>query len=455
MQTKLLKDVVNTLVPNSVLKKYCLDIQLEDGTEQDVLYLENQLLSATTHRGGTKSYLMQEMALNKEHEQQLTEKLNQEHILNVITYAEQEEYIIKTLESVKKSFDIKTYKYNIYSCVVHSLKKKALGIVIKPSKKYLKDIIKLLRQYEEEVNYATISDTTVTNKAQQIIDDDNSFLFMNHDGKITTLLHYTPIENYANIDYLVTKRKYRNKGYAQTLLYYATENILAKLNTPIISVKQGNIYGEKMLDKIGFKIVGYEYHNLVLMKRPKIHHEAKEISEWEVELKEALKPSKKYNIKGKRVVNKGKKYKKRFKQATKYKYEKAIGINPEKDYFHKQKPTHVGKISKYKKKCLAYGFDIRAVWNLDSVIIFDLYGQLCYFRDSLVGYPGGCTFRQWKNCINYSCQILEEYIRYTCGKFIVEEDYSKDFCYPYELNLYDRVNCVMRFLSDYLFHLWI
>ncbi len=82
------------------------------------------------------------------------------------------------------------------------------------------------------------------------------------------------------------------------------------------------------------------------------------------------------------------------------------------------------RYKKYKNQIKRRGFSNSELWNLDYSIYCFILPRLKRFRETLTGYPGNLTMKQWKAALDKMIRALESVI--VDSAFVATDEKTKE-----------------------------
>ena len=97
---------------------------------------------------------------------------------------------------------------------------------------------------------------------------------------------------------------------------------------------------------------------------------------------------------------------------TKYQKKACGGITPfwMDDRFKKDK-----RYKSYRSRKKELGFYPFEIWNLDATIVFFILPRLMFFREKLIGIPGGLTEQEWAEKLDTYIAAFQNYLKDDCN----------------------------------------
>lgn len=143
---------------------------------------------------------------------------------------------------------------NVYACHDNT-SFEVKGEMIEPSKKYINDIARLIREMVHDSEKIDIGEKSAYEWAKARKRADNLFLW--NDEKIVAMAMIAhKNDKYARINTVVTDRDYRGKGYAKMLITTITSQLLNKGITPMLYADASNPTSNAVYLKSGYMYQG-------------------------------------------------------------------------------------------------------------------------------------------------------------------------------------------------------
>ncbi|HEX3023357.1 MAG TPA: GNAT family N-acetyltransferase [Lachnospiraceae bacterium] len=139
---------------------------------------------------------------------------------------------------------------NAYACF-HVTDIKSKGHMVCPTKEYINDMARLIREMVLDAEKKDIGEQAAINFANSMENSESLHLWK--DGKIVSMTRVAHKSNkYARINTVVTERSERCKGYAGMLISEISANLLRENKIPMLYADARNPASNAAYEKIGF-----------------------------------------------------------------------------------------------------------------------------------------------------------------------------------------------------------
>jgi len=170
----------------------------------------------------------------------------------------------KVSEKMNVSYAVKM-PMNVYACN-ECVSFEPKGKMIAPSRKYVENIARLIRQMVFDSENIDIGEKSAYEWAKARKHADNIFLWKDENiVALAMIAHKT--DKYARINTVVTDREYRGKGYAKMLIATLTNQLLNQGVVPILYADANNQASNAVYQKVGYtyqgKITEFRFNNKV------------------------------------------------------------------------------------------------------------------------------------------------------------------------------------------------
>lgn len=123
------------------------------------------------------------------------------------------------------------------------------------------DEVDLLSEYvyldREELQLDVLTRKEAYNKAVDLLNDDNFYVWRNNNGKLVAYLNYYVVDNQAKLGNVYTVKEERRKGYCANLVYNVTKNLLEQGYTPFLYTDYNYPNSNGAYKKVGYEDLGY------------------------------------------------------------------------------------------------------------------------------------------------------------------------------------------------------
>lgn len=168
-----------------------------------------------------------------------------------------EEFISGVFARLEKEQNVKYEKYKgliAYKCPQVKLVEEK-GQLLTPRTEHKERMIDLVKQCTEDISHKEMPHEEAVAFAEKNVDSDSLFLWQ--DGDIVSMARIAQRnEKYARINYVVTDRAQRNKGYVKMLVGNVTKLLLEQGVLPMLYADDNNPYSNAAYQKIGYLKVG-------------------------------------------------------------------------------------------------------------------------------------------------------------------------------------------------------
>lgn len=114
-------------------------------------------------------------------------------------------------------------------------------------------VVKWYHQFGEDAGVAPSPDEEVQLKVRMFVDSGEVFLWED-EGKVVSMMKKArPTEHGVTVSMVFTPRDQRRKGYARTLVYFATEELLKEYDFCVLYTDMLNPTSNKIYKEIGYK----------------------------------------------------------------------------------------------------------------------------------------------------------------------------------------------------------
>lgn len=123
------------------------------------------------------------------------------------------------------------------------------------------DEVDLLSEYvyldRLELQLDVLNKEEAYNKAVNLLNDDNFYVWRNNNGKLVAYLNYVLVGNQAKLGNVYTAKEERRKGYCANLVYSVTKNLLEQGYTPFLYTDYNYLASNGAYKKVGYEDLGY------------------------------------------------------------------------------------------------------------------------------------------------------------------------------------------------------
>lgn len=131
-----------------------------------------------------------------------------------------------------------------------------LGRIENPKPEHYSTIKKVIREFSLEALHNDIPDDILDARAEKAINNQHSFIFLNENNEFASFVNTNPsLPKGTRVSLVYTFKKYRNKGYAKSMIYLISKKLLEECDFLTLFVNKANPISNKVYKDVGYEVV--------------------------------------------------------------------------------------------------------------------------------------------------------------------------------------------------------